>query len=69
MSKLEESLHCTAEWNVEFRRTFWKEEVNEWDILLDMLKQVQMNNDKGTVIWKLEKLGKYTTRSTRNSCC
>jgi len=32
----------------------------EWDILLDMLKQVQMNNDKDTVMWKLEKLGKYT---------
>jgi len=41
-----------------------EEEVNEWEErLLDLLKQVQMNGEKDSVIWKPEKSEQYTTRS------
>jgi len=55
--------NTNGHWKFDFTRTFGSEEMQDWGELLDKLKDVTLGAEKDLVIWKLERLGHFTTRS------
>lgn len=50
------------EWVMDFRRSLSLEEADQWEELLDTIKEVEISNIPDRVTWALKKLGQYTTR-------
>lgn len=59
------SVHTAAEleWNLSYRRSFGTLEMEEWRDLMVRLDNVTLSEIEDKVTWKLEKTGRYTTRS------
>jgi hypothetical protein len=51
------------EWNFSYRRCFGNSEMEEWREMMAKLERVNLTDLEDRVTWKLEKSGKYTTRS------
>jgi hypothetical protein len=51
------------EWNLSYRRRFGETEIKEWEELMTKLEEVNLTNSDDRVCWKLERSGKYSTRS------
>jgi hypothetical protein len=49
--------------NLTFRRSFGKQELEEWQQLIAMVEDVQLTEDHDTVTWALEKKGNFTAAS------
>jgi hypothetical protein len=52
-----------GDWIVDFKRAFSPGEVNEWEKLLEMLREVNPSGGQDRMRWCLEKSRKYTTKS------
>jgi hypothetical protein len=48
---------------MDFRRPLSAAEAEQWELLLDKLRGVQLNAHKENVIWGLEKSGMFSTKS------
>jgi hypothetical protein len=49
--------------NLTFRRSFGPLEIEEWQLLIANIREVQLKDEPDTVIWALERNGKFTTAS------
>lgn len=52
-----------GEWTMNFRRSLKREEADQWEELLEMIKETNINDQHDRITWVLEKSGQYTTRS------
>lgn len=50
-------------WTMEFRRTLSIEEANQWEELVNKIRDIEITEEADTMVWALEKSGQYTTRS------
>lgn len=52
-----------VQWNMDFRRNLGEEERAELDDLLEALELVEITDNDDCLIWGLESLGKFSSRS------
>lgn len=52
-----------GEWTMQFRRSLRTEDADQWEALIDMIKNAKVTGGADKVKWALEKSGQYTTRS------
>lgn len=52
-----------SDWNLSCRRCFGEAEMEEWRDPMAKLEEVRLSEENDNVCWKLEHLGKFSTRS------
>ena len=52
-----------VEWNLDLRRRLGIDEVAEWNELQEELELIVFSEEDDTVIWALERSGKFSTKS------
>jgi hypothetical protein len=50
-------------WSLSYRRKFGEVEMEEWKVLMSLLENVRLDDSRDMVCWKLERSGKFSTRS------
>ena len=55
--------HKEVEWNLDLRRRLGIDEVAEWNELQEELELIVFSEEDDTVIWALERSGKFSTKS------
>jgi hypothetical protein len=50
-------------WSMDFKRPLTPVEAAQWETFVRQLNEVQLNEDRYKMIWKLEKSGCYSTKS------
>ena len=59
---MEEALR-SAGCNLKFRRSLTHQEMREWELMMDALEAVQLNEGRDEILWLLESKKRYTTKS------
>jgi hypothetical protein len=54
-------------WSLSYRRKFGEVEMEEWKVLMSLLENVRLDDNRDMVCWKLERSGKFSTRSMYRS--
>jgi hypothetical protein len=54
---------CKGEWYMDFRRPLSSSEAAQWEMLVDKLEDIQLNEGRDKMIWNPEKSGCYTSKS------
>ena len=47
--------------SLSYRRNFGEVEMEEWKVLMSLLENVRLYDDRDKVCWKLEKSGNFST--------
>lgn len=51
-------------WDLGFRRGLFDREIASWESLIQLLDPVELGEGMDTVLWSLEKDGRFTTKSS-----
>ena len=55
--------HSTEGWHLQFRKTSWKEELQQWDLLMQELDSFAISSETDKASWALEPNGCFSVRS------
>ncbi len=56
-------MYDNGQWRIDLRRSLGENDIDEWSELQGNLTEVQLNSDKDVMQWKLNKFGKFSTKS------